>query len=97
MGIPNDMYQGSLPTEKRDDRDYEMEFRDVSFKYPNSEVWALRHVNMKFKIGSRLAVVGMNGSAKPPLSSYCADCTTRQRVRFCSTASTSENTTTTIT
>ncbi len=64
MDIPNDMYQGSLPTEKRDDREYEVEFRDVSFKYPGSELWALRHVNMKFKVGSRLAVVGMNGSGK---------------------------------
>ena len=64
MNIPNDMYQGSLPTEKRDDREYEVEFRDVSFKYPRSDVWALRHVNMKFKVGSRLAVVGMNGSGK---------------------------------
>lgn len=64
LEIPNDMYQGSLPTEKRDDREYEVEFRDVSFKYPRSDVWALRHVNMKFKVGSRLAVVGMNGSGK---------------------------------
>ena len=64
MEIPNDMYQGSLPTEKRNDREYEVEFRDVSFKYPGSDIWALRHVNMKFKVGSRLAVVGMNGSGK---------------------------------
>ncbi len=64
LEIPNDMYQGSIPTEKRDDREYEVEFRDVSFKYPRSDIWALRHVNMKFKIGSRLAVVGMNGSGK---------------------------------
>lgn len=64
MDMPNDMYQGSLPTEKRDDREYEVEFRDVSFRYPRSDVWALRHVNMKFKVGSRLAVVGMNGSGK---------------------------------
>ena len=64
MEIPNDMYQGSLPTEKRDDREYEVEFKDVSFKYPGSDIWALRHVNMKFKVGSRLAVVGMNGSGK---------------------------------
>lgn len=64
LEIPNDMYQGSLPTEKRDDREYEVEFRDVSFQYPRSETWALRHVNMKFKVGSRLAIVGMNGSGK---------------------------------
>ena len=64
LDIPNQMYQGSLTTEKRRDRQYEVEFRDVSFKYPGSDVWALRHVNMKFTVGSRLAVVGMNGSGK---------------------------------
>ena len=64
LDIPNKMYQGSLTTEKRSDRQYTVEFRDVSFRYPESEQYALRHVNMKFKVGERLAVVGMNGSGK---------------------------------
>ena len=58
------MYQGSLTTEKRADRNYQVEFRDVSFRYPGSDRWALRHVDLKFRIGSRLAVVGPNGSGK---------------------------------
>ena len=62
--LPNTMYQGSLTTEKRSDRNYEVEFRDVSFRYPGSETYALRHVSMKFNIGRRLAIVGMNGSGK---------------------------------
>ncbi len=64
LDLPDDMYHGTLSVEKRDDIDYEIEFRDVSFKYPRSENWVLRHVNMKFKIGDRMAVVGMNGSGK---------------------------------
>ena len=64
LDIPNSMYQGSLTTEKRTDRQYEVEFRDVSFKYPGSDIWALRHVSMKFKVGKRLAIVGENGSGK---------------------------------
>ena len=64
LDIPNSMYQGSLTTEKRSDRRYEVEFRDVSFRYPGSDIWALRHVNMKFKVGKRLAIVGENGSGK---------------------------------
>ena len=64
LDIPNSMYQGTLTTEKRTDRQYEVEFKDVSFKYPGSEFWALRHVNMKFKVGRRLAIVGENGSGK---------------------------------
>ena len=62
--IPDAMYQGSLTTEKRTDRRYNVEFKDVSFKYPGSDIWALRHVNMKFKVGRRLALVGENGSGK---------------------------------
>ncbi len=64
MDIPNTMYQGSLTTEKRSDRQYEVEFRDVSFRYPGSDLWALRHVNLKFQVGKRLAIVGENGSGK---------------------------------
>ena len=64
LDIPNNMYMGSLTVEKRRDRKYQVEFRNVSFKYPGSETWALRNVNMKFEIGKRLAVVGMNGSGK---------------------------------
>ena len=64
LDTPNGMYQGSLTTEKRSDRCYEVEFRDVSFRYPGSEDYALRHVNMKFQVGRRLAVVGQNGSGK---------------------------------
>ena len=62
--IPNNMYQGSLTVEKRDDREYYVEFRNVSFKYPNSEAYALKNVNLKFKVGEKLAVVGENGSGK---------------------------------
>ena len=64
LDTPNTMYQGSLTTEKRSDKQYEIEFKDVSFRYPGSEQWALRHVNMKFNVGSRLAIVGENGSGK---------------------------------
>ncbi|WIV11947.1 ABC transporter ATP-binding protein [Proteiniborus sp. MB09-C3] len=64
LDIQNDMYQGSLTIEKRQDNNYTVEFKDVSFKYPNTETWALRHVSMKFHVGERLAIVGQNGSGK---------------------------------
>ncbi len=64
LDIPQNMYQGSLTVEKRRDRKYQVEFRNVSFKYPGSDNYALRNVNIKFEIGRRLAVVGMNGSGK---------------------------------
>lgn len=62
--IENPMYRGSLTVEKRDDNDYDVEFRDVSFRYPNTESYALRHVSLKFNTGEKLAIVGMNGSGK---------------------------------
>ena len=64
LDIPNAMYQGSLTTEKRSDRQYEVEFRNVSFRYPGRVDWALKNVSMKFKVGRRLAIVGENGSGK---------------------------------
>ncbi len=46
------------------DKGYEIEFRNVSFKYPGQKNYALRNVSMTFHAGKRLAVVGMNGSGK---------------------------------
>lgn len=69
LDIPRKMYQGTLPIEKRafcegGDYNYKIEFKDVSFKYPGSQDYALRHLSITFNIGERLAVVGRNGSGK---------------------------------
>ena len=80
LDIPDKMYQGSrpiegtadnrtaagkgLPDQPASNKEFEIEFRDVSFKYPGSQDYALRHVTMAFKMGRRTAVVGMNGSGK---------------------------------
>ncbi len=64
LDIPNKKYQGSLPVEKRRDNEYEIEFKNVSFKYPVSETYTLKNLNLKFNAGQRMAVVGMNGSGK---------------------------------
>lgn len=45
----------------------EVEFRDVSFRYPDSEGYALRHVSFRLEKGGRTAIVGMNGSGKTTL------------------------------
>ena len=64
MEIKNKRYDGTIPTEKRDDNVFEIEFRDVSFKYANAQTWALRHVNQKITLGTKNAVVGKNGAGK---------------------------------
>lgn len=64
LDMPNDMYQGSLPVEKHPDIKYDIEFKNVSFRYPGQNEYALRNISLKFDVGERLAVVGMNGSGK---------------------------------
>ena len=64
VNMPNNMYKGTLSVEKRDDNEYEIEFKSVSFKYPGSENYVLKNFNLKINIGQRMAVVGMNGSGK---------------------------------
>ena len=64
LAIPSEKYNGTLPVEKRDDGDYELEFRNVSFRYPNQEQWSLRHVSCLLPKGRKLAIVGPNGAGK---------------------------------
>ena len=64
INVPDVLYKGSLPVEKREDNEYEIAFHNVSFRYPGTEKDVLKNVSLKFKIGKRLAVVGMNGSGK---------------------------------
>lgn len=57
-------YGGTIPVEKRRDNRFSVEFADVSFRYPGSDAYVLKNVNLKFVIGERLAIVGKNGSGK---------------------------------
>ena len=43
---------------------WEIVFENVSFRYPGSEEWALRNLNIRLKKGQHFAVVGRNGSGK---------------------------------
>ena len=64
LSISDEMYKGKLPVEKRLDNKYEIEFRNVSFKYPGTDHYALKNLSLKLRIGERMAIVGMNGSGK---------------------------------
>ena len=64
LDTPSEKYNGTLPVEKRNDGDYDLEFRDVSFRYPNQEQWSLRHVSCVLPKGGKLAIVGPNGAGK---------------------------------
>jgi ABC-type multidrug transport system fused ATPase/permease subunit len=64
---PDAPAKGRLPIEKRLDNNYEIKVDDVSYRYPGTQEWALRHVTLQFKVGQRLALVGPNGSGKTTL------------------------------
>lgn len=64
MEIQNKRYDGSVPIEKRDDGQYEIEFRDVSFHYPNNDTPVLSHISEKLTLGQKTAIVGRNGAGK---------------------------------
>ena len=57
----------------------------VSFQYPNADAYALKHVNLKFKVGEKLAVVGMNGSGKTTFIKLMCPYMIQPKEKYCST------------
>ena len=64
LELPDKLKSGEECIEKVADDEYRIEFVNVSFKYPGTDMYALKNVNIKFGNGRRLAVVGKNGSGK---------------------------------
>lgn len=44
-----------------------IELRNVSFRYPGKDAWALRNVTLRLEPGEKLALVGENGAGKSTL------------------------------
>ena len=53
---------------KRDSLKGNIEFIDVSFKYPNSEAYALKNVSFKINEGEKVAFIGRIGSGKSTIT-----------------------------
>lgn len=46
---------------------YEIEFSNVSFRYPNGEQYVLKNLSFKVKAGEKIGIVGHNGAGKTTL------------------------------
>lgn len=44
--------------------DFTIEFRNVSFKYPNTDRYVLKNINVSISPNTQVAIVGLNGSGK---------------------------------
>ncbi|KAG6332407.1 hypothetical protein ID866_6678 [Astraeus odoratus] len=65
--IPNRIVDGTVPFPENQQtiaRGISVEFRNVSFKYPEAEEYALYNVSFKISAGQLCVIVGVNGSGK---------------------------------
>jgi len=64
MSLGQRKADGTIPMEKRRDNKFDVEFSHVSFKYPGSDTYVIKDLNLSFTIGEKMAIVGKNGSGK---------------------------------
>lgn len=60
-------FEDGKPLPVKPDHLYQLELRDVSFRYPGADHDTLSHVNLTIRPGEKLAVVGRNGAGKTTL------------------------------
>lgn len=64
MELPNKKYTGNIIPSNQIES---IEFKNVSFKYPRTTQYILKHINLKIIKDERLSLVGLNGAGKTTL------------------------------
>lgn len=59
-----DVKDNTVSTQDMDLSKIEIEFRNVSFRYPSSTAFVLKNINLTIRNGERLGIVGYNGAGK---------------------------------
>ena len=62
LNTPDEMTYGTRELDLNDH--FDIEFKNVSFKYPESNTYSLKNINIKINSGEHYAIVGKNGSGK---------------------------------
>lgn len=60
--IPASKDSGNQPMPEGDK--YEIEFHDVSFKYPRAEDFTLKNISVTIHPGEKISIIGLNGAGK---------------------------------
>lgn len=63
LNVPATMREGEGKKDLEEDN-LQIEFHDVSFRYPKQENYAVQHINLKIDAREKLAVIGENGAGK---------------------------------
>lgn len=63
IDLPSEVNKGNEKPRQTSDG-WEIEYHDVSFRYPNTEKYVLNALSLKISAKIRIGIVGMNGSGK---------------------------------